>query len=103
MSSAADSLCPYCGVVCQVRYHLDGGRIRWAEGIDGPANRGRLCVKGRFGWDYAANPDRLRTPLVRREGATKTPNPGDPLAQFRETSWAEALDCAAHGFLKLKE
>jgi arsenite-transporting ATPase len=60
-------------------------------------------VKGRFGWDYAANPDRLRTPLVRREGATKTPNPGDPLAQFRETSWAEALDCAAHGFLKLKE
>lgn len=103
MSSAVDSLCPYCGVVCQVRYHLDGGRIRWAEGIDGPANRGRLCVKGRFGWDYAAHPDRLRTPLVRREGATKTPNPGDPLAQFRETSWEEALDCAAHGFLKLKE
>ena len=86
VSSAVDSLCPYCGVVCQVRYHLDGGRIMWAEGIDGPANRGRLCVKGRFGWDYASHPERLAAPLVRREDAAKTPNPDNPMDQFREAS-----------------
>jgi formate dehydrogenase major subunit len=102
MSSAVDSLCPYCGVVCQTRYHLDGGRIGWAEGIDGPSNRGRLCVKGRFGWDYASHPDRLTVPLVRREDAAKTPNPDDPMAQFREASWEEALDRAARGFLGIK-
>ena len=102
MNSAVDSLCPYCGVVCQVRYHLDGGRIRWAEGIDGPSNRGRLCVKGRFGWDYASHPERLTTPLVRREDAPKTPDPDHPMARFRKSSWDEALDRAAHGLLQIK-
>ena len=93
-----DSLCPYCGVGCQVRYHLDdGGHIRWAEGIDGPANRGRLCVKGRFGWDYAEHPDRLTAPLVRRDGVAKVARPANPREQFREASWPEALDRAAGG------
>jgi formate dehydrogenase major subunit len=103
MNSAVDSLCPYCGVVCQVRYHLTDGRITWAEGLDGPSNRGRLCVKGRFGWDYAAHADRLTVPLIRRDGAPKTPDPTDPRAQFREASWAEALDRAAHGLLAIRE
>ncbi len=103
MTEEVDSLCPYCGVVCQVRYHLTDGRIAWAEGIDGPSNHGRLCVKGRFGWDYAFHPDRLTVPLVRREDAPKTPNPADPTGQFREATWAEALDYAAQGFLAVKE
>ena len=103
MSSAVDSLCPYCGVVCQVRYHLGSRRIRWAEGIDRPANRGRLCVKGRFGWDYASHPERLTSPLVRREDAAKTPNPDNPMAQFREASWEDALKRAADGFMKIKQ
>jgi formate dehydrogenase major subunit len=103
VSSAVDSLCPYCGVVCQVRYHLGGGRIGWAEGINGPANRGRLCVKGRFGWDYASHPERLTSPLVRREDAAKTPNPDNPMAQFREASWEDALKRAADGFMKIKQ
>lgn len=103
MTESIDSLCPYCGVVCQVRYHLTDGRIAWAEGIDGPSNRGRLCVKGRFGWDYAFHSDRLTVPLVRREDAPKIPGPTDPMTQFREATWPEALDRAAQGFLAVKE
>lgn len=103
MAEGVDSLCPYCGVVCRTRYHLAGDRIAWAEGIDGPSNRGRLCVKGRFGWDYATHPDRLTVPLIRRDNATKAPNPGDPRAQFREATWDEALDRAARGILAIKE
>jgi formate dehydrogenase major subunit len=103
MNSTVDSPCPYCGVVCQVRYHLTDGRITWAEGLDGPSNRGRLCVKGRFGWDYAAHADRLTVPLIRRDDAPKTPDPTDPRAQFREASWAEALDRAANGLLAIRE
>jgi formate dehydrogenase major subunit len=99
---AVDSLCPYCGVGCQIRYHLDDdGRIRWAEGIDGPANHGQLCVKGRFGWDYATHRDRLTVPLVRRDDAPKTPAPANPMSQFREASWDEALDRAANGFKEI--
>jgi formate dehydrogenase major subunit len=103
MGESVDSLCPYCGVVCQVRYHLTDGRIAWAEGLDGPSNRGRLCVKGRFGWDYAAHPDRLTVPLIRRDDAPKTPSPADPMAQFRAATWAEALDRAADGILAIRE
>ena len=102
------SLCPYCGVGCQVSYHVahedQNDHILFATGRDGPANRGRLCVKGRFGFDYASHPDRLTTPLVRKDGAAKDPAvlDGDPLAggpisQFREASWEEALDRAAAG------
>ncbi|MEI6985200.1 MAG: formate dehydrogenase subunit alpha [Rhodospirillaceae bacterium] len=99
-----DSLCPYCGVGCQVRYHVEDERISWAEGIDGPSNHGRLCVKGRFGWDYAQHRDRLTRPLVRRDDAPKQAvMPADPLAQFREASWEEALDRAAGGFQRIKE
>ena len=100
---AVDSLCPYCGVGCQIRYHLTGDRISWAEAIDGPANRGRLCVKGRFGWDYVHHPDRLTVPLIRRDDAPKAVAPADPLAQFREAGWDEALDRAADGFRRIKE
>ena len=103
MAECIDSLCPYCGVVCQVRYRLTDGRIAWAEGIDGPSNRGRLCVKGRFGWDYVSHPDRLTAPLIRRDDAPKTPNPADPIAQFRNATWEEALDRAANGILAIKE
>ncbi len=102
-ASAVDSLCPYCGVGCQIRYHLAGDRIAWAEAIDGPANHGRLCVKGRFGWDYVHHPDRLTAPLIRREDAPKEAAPANPRAQFREAGWDEALDRAAEGFRRIKE
>ncbi len=96
-----DSLCPYCGVGCQVTFHLKDGEILHVEGRDGPANRNRLCVKGRFGFDYVSHPHRLTRPLIRKPDAAKTPDqdidPADPLTHFREASWEEALDKAAAG------
>ena len=105
-SQQVDSVCPFCGVGCQLRYHVDeNDRIAHVEGIAGPANEGRLCVKGRFGFDYAHSPERLTRPLVRRAGVAKDPlavgrrlTPDELRAQFREASWDEALDLAAAGF-----
>ena len=56
---AVKSVCPYCGVGCQLTYHVAGNAIVRVEGRDGPANHERLCVKGRFGFDYVAHPQRL--------------------------------------------
>jgi formate dehydrogenase major subunit len=93
------SVCPYCGVGCQITYHVNDNRIVRVEGRDGPANRERLCVKGRFGFDYVAHPHRLTKPLIRREGVPKTAqftvDPADPSAVFREASWEEAMALAS--------
>ena len=67
-----DSVCPYCGVGCQLTYNVKDNKILYVEGRDGPANHGRLCVKGRYGFDYAHHPQRLTVPLIRREGVPKT-------------------------------
>jgi formate dehydrogenase major subunit len=55
-------VCPFCGVGCQLTYHVRTTRIVQRDGRDGPANHGRLCVKGRFGFDYAHHPHRLTRP-----------------------------------------
>lgn len=102
-----ESLCPYCGVGCQTTYNVAGNRIISVEGRNGPANRGRLCVKGRFGFDYVHSPQRLRTPLIRREDVAKDPehlvDPSNPLSAFREASWEEALDRAADGLRRIRD
>jgi formate dehydrogenase major subunit len=99
---SVDSLCPYCGVGCQVTYHVAKGEIIGAVGRDGQANHERLCVKGRFGFDYARHPQRLTVPLIRKDGAPKEPlDPNDPFTHFRAASWEEALDLAADGFKRL--
>ena len=102
-----DSLCPYCGVGCQLTFHVRNDRILRAEGRDGPANQARLCVKGRFGFDYARHPNRLTQPLIRLAGAPKRPgepvDPADPRSHFRAASWDEALERAAAGFLRIRE
>ncbi|MBW3553563.1 MAG: molybdopterin-dependent oxidoreductase, partial [Gemmatimonadetes bacterium] len=106
-TTSVPSLCPYCGVGCQVTYHEQGGTITHTTGRPGPANEGRLCVKGRFGFDYIHNRQRLTVPLIRREGVPKDPanmvdprNPGDA---FREATWEEALDVAAAGLRRLRD
>ena len=100
-----DSLCPYCGVGCQLTYNIKEDNLLFVEGRDGPANHKRLCVKGRFGFDYVHHGDRLTKPLIRREGVKKNPeiqlDPSDPLAYFREATWEEALDVAAAGLNKV--
>ncbi len=104
---AVDSVCPYCGVGCLVSYKVRDGRIVAVDGRDGPANRSRLCVKGRFGIDYVHHPQRLTRPLVRRPGIAKDPDsaarPDDWRAMFREASWDEALDLAAAGLKRLRD
>ncbi len=95
-----DSVCPFCGVGCQMSYHVSNGRIDHVEGKAGPANEGRLCVKGRFGFDYAHSPERLTRPLIRRADAPRDPASvmhRDWRELFREATWDEALDAAASG------
>ena len=95
---SVDSVCPYCGVGCQLTYHVKDNKILYVEGRDGPANHGRLCVKGRYGFDYAHHPQRLTVPLVRRPGVEKrgdfTMDPERVMEVFREATWEEALDLA---------
>ena len=94
-----DSVCPYCGVGCQLTFSVKDEKIVAVSGRQGPANQGRLCVKGRYGLDYIANPERLTQPLVRREDVPKSASmpfdPANPLTHFREASWDEALELAA--------
>ncbi|MFZ9195778.1 MAG: formate dehydrogenase subunit alpha, partial [Burkholderiales bacterium] len=93
------SVCPYCGVGCQLTYNIKDNKIMSVDGRDGPSNHGRLCVKGRYGFDYAHHPQRLTKPLIRKPGVPKhadfTMDPANPLEHFREASWEEALDLAA--------
>ena len=81
---AVDTVCPYCGVGCALTYYVDRerGAIAYAEGREQPGSHGRLCVKGRYGWDYAASPQRLTVPLIRRDDAY----PKGPLSAVR---WAK--------------
>ena len=112
-----DSVCPYCGVGCALTYHVDesANRVVSAEGRQDAANEGRLCVKGRYGFDYATHPHRLTRPLIRKESSyPKRPltfdmaTGGDgrrrkrvyedyeqALGAFREATWEEALDLVA--------
>jgi formate dehydrogenase major subunit len=112
-----DSVCPYCGVGCALTYHVDreANRVVFAEGRESPGNQQRLCVKGRYGWDYASHPQRLTVPLIRREdaypkGALSKDVRGDHdgrrkpgglvdydevMPSFREATWDEALDLVA--------
>jgi formate dehydrogenase major subunit len=94
-----DSLCPYCGVGCQVTYRVRDNHIIGVDGRDGPANHGRLCVKGRYGYDYPHHPQRLTRPLIRKPGSAKSVD--NTLADFRAASWEEALDFAAEGLKRI--
>ncbi|MEE8365036.1 MAG: formate dehydrogenase subunit alpha [Gammaproteobacteria bacterium] len=102
-----DSVCPYCGVGCLLTYHVKDDKIIRVEGRDGPANFSRLCVKGRYGFDYVNHPQRLLKPLIRKEGIPRGLNehfdPGDPSKMFREASWEEAMALATGGLKKIKD
>ena len=101
-----ESVCPYCGVGCQIQYNVKDNEIKYVNGVDGPANKNRLCVKGRFGFDYVTNPERLTKPLIRVKGKQKDLHPKIDSKNiheyFREASWDEALDFAANGLKKIK-
>jgi formate dehydrogenase major subunit len=112
-----DSVCPYCGVGCAVKLHVDvaANRVVMSEGRAPSGNDARLCVKGRYGFDYASHPHRLTKPLIRRSeeypkrplsaamrreddgtrGAEVYPDYAKSLEAFREATWDEALDLVA--------
>jgi formate dehydrogenase major subunit len=102
-----DSVCPYCGVGCLVTYNVKNNVIVSVDGRDGPANHNRLCVKGRFGFDYVHHKQRLTKPLIRKADVSKdasaTPNPQDWSSTFREATWEEALDLAAGKLKSLRD
>ena len=104
---SVDSVCPYCGVGCLLTYHVKDNTILSVTGRDGPANHGRLCVKGRFGFDYVHHPHRLTRPLLRKPGVPKSAaldcDPDNWQALFREADWDEALDVAAAGLKTIRD
>ena len=101
------SVCPYCGVGCQLTYNVKDNKILYVEGRDGPANHGRLCVKGRYGFDYANHPQRLTVPLIRRADAPKRADvemdPDRVMDVFREASWEEALEMAGGKLRQIRD
>jgi formate dehydrogenase alpha subunit len=106
------SICGYCGVGCQIEYAVKDNEIIYAQSTpDAPANGEYLCTKGRYGWDFATSPDRLKTPMIRKDlayelGLTEEPwelpetsplnvkNP-QPEDNFIPTDWDTALDLVA--------
>jgi formate dehydrogenase major subunit len=120
---AVDSVCPYCGVGCAITYYVDEkyNAVAYAEGRDSPASDSRLCVKGRFGFDYAKHPQRLTVPLIRRDAhypkgalssdvkGERRKKPGglvdydEVMPAFREASWEEALDLVASRLKSIKD
>jgi formate dehydrogenase major subunit len=102
-----DSVCPYCGVGCQLTYHIKDNKILYVQGKDGPANSSRLCVKGRYGFDYVHHKHRLTVPLIRKPGVKKhkdfVVDPDNWQTVFREATWDEALDFAAKGLRDIRD
>src|SRR5262245_57026678 len=102
-----DSVCPYCGVGCLLTYHIKDDQIASVTGRNGPANENRLCVKGRFGFDYVHHKQRLTQPLIRKDGVPKhvddVVDPNNPWTHFRVATWEEALDRAAAGLKRIRD
>ena len=102
-----DSVCPYCGVGCLLTYNVKDNKILYTNGRDGPANLSRLCVKGRYGFDYINNDGRLTKPLIRKKGVSKDIDVSkfdfNNISEvFEETTWENALKLATDGFKKIK-
>jgi len=103
-----ESACPYCGVGCLLTFNVKDEKIIYVEGRDGPANKSRLCVKGRYGFDYIHNDRRLTKPLIRKPDAPKVADiesltETDIANMFREATWDEALDFAAKGLRNIRD
>ena len=103
-----DSVCPYCGVGCLLTYNVKNNKILYTEGRDGPSNLSRLCVKGRYGFDYINNDGRLTKPLIRKKGVGKDLDiesfDFERVSEiFEETTWENAINFATSGFNEIKK
>ena len=83
--------CSYCGVGCQLDLFVKDNEVKLVEGSSSPPNYGSLCVKGRFGFKFISSKERLKSPLIKRNG------------RFEEVSWEEALDFVAKKLLEIKD
>src|ERR1700678_4854799 len=105
--TTVESLCPYCGVGCQLKYHVKNDSILYVEGRDGPSNHARLCVTGRYGFSYARHPQRLTVLLIRRPVVPKrgefVMDPNNVMQVFREATWDEALALAGGALRNLRD
>ena len=90
---------------CLITYNVKDDKIVSVEGRKGPANDSRLCVKGRFGFDYVHHDGRLTQPLIRKAGVPKgiLPRDADWREVFREATWEEALDLAGGKLKSLRD
>ena len=85
------TVCTYCGVGCGLFLGVRGDKVVSARANrESPVNKGNLCVKGRFGWEFVNHPERLKKPLVKNGG------------NFEEVEWDEALELVARKFSKYK-
>ncbi|MGQ9681183.1 MAG: formate dehydrogenase subunit alpha [Anaerolineae bacterium] len=85
------TVCTYCGVGCELTLDARGDQITGVSPSYGGVNVGSLCAKGRFGYEFINHPDRLRQPLLRRNG------------YFAEAHWGEALDTVAERLTAIVE
>jgi len=89
---ATDTVCAYCGVGCNLTLYKDkANNLVMAKAKDTEPNKGRLCVKGRYGYEYVNSNERLTQPLIKENGV------------FRPATWEEALDFTAKKLLEIKE
>jgi formate dehydrogenase major subunit len=87
-----DTTCSYCGVGCSIRLHVkDNEIVRVTPKADAVVNKGLLCVKGRFAYGFVSSPDRLKVPLIRKDG------------MLQAVSWEEALDYAGRKLRQIKD
>ena len=98
------TVCPYCGVGCSIYLGLRGNEIVSVRGDkESPVNKGGLCVKGRFGFDFINHPDRLTKPLIRKEGWSKDVEVNGNFKDiFREATWEEAISLVADKLARIK-
>jgi formate dehydrogenase (NADP+) alpha subunit len=86
------TVCPFCGCGCGISLEVKGDRlIRARPDEDNPLNRGTLCVKGSYGYDFVHSPERLTSPMLKRNG------------NFEAVSWEEALGVVAEEFKRIGE
>jgi predicted molibdopterin-dependent oxidoreductase YjgC len=88
---SVETVCPYCGCGCNLTLHVSKNEVIRASSQQGTINEGWLCAKGRFGFSFINSPDRLKTPLIRKNGA------------LVEASWDEAFTYAAHQLRRIRD
>ena len=90
--TVARSICPYCGTGCSIDLHSDGEKVLGVTpALDGPVNEGALCIKGQFGFDFVNSEERLKKPMLRRDG------------ELVEVEWEEALTYTAEKLKSIRQ